>query len=379
MTTLAASVEEGRFRGEPAVVLSAGELVATFLPDLGMTGVSLRCRGREHLALPGGLPALRSGKTMGLPLLAPWANRLGSRRYRAAGVDVDLAGLPLGTDANGLPIHGLLVGQPGWRLERRSTGRGRAAFRASIDVDAPAFPYPHRIEVRSSPVTTTSRSTRRSSRPARRAVPVAFGWHPYLRLPGTPGASGISGCRPAPISPSTRSASRPGRRRPRRGRANRSAGAPSTTCTSLAASVASPWSPTTTLDHAPLWTRVPVRPGVGAGRPAVRRAGADGRRHEQPGRRHDTARATGRRLHRQLHAGGGGTVTNAPAPAGRGRQARPWQPAPRPTRCAPRARARHRPGHVSGGQHDLHRPRRARRRRRAARLFSCCRGRPTSV
>jgi galactose mutarotase-like enzyme len=186
MTTVAASVEEGRFRGEPAVVVSAGQLVATFPPDLGMTGVSLRRRGREHLALPGGLPALRAGRTMGLPLLAPWANRLSSRRYRAAGVDVDLAGLPLRTDANGLPMHGLLLGRPGWRLTRRSAARGRAAFRASIDVDAPAFPFPHRIEVsvvaREEGLTldTTVIPT------GRRRVPVAVGWHPYLRLPGTP-------------------------------------------------------------------------------------------------------------------------------------------------------------------------------------------------
>ncbi len=188
MTTSAASavsVEEGRFRGEPAVLVRAGELVATFLPGLGMTGVSLRRRGREHLALPGGVPALRAGKTTGLPLLAPWANRLGARRYRAAGVDVDLANLPLHTDANGLPMHGLLLGKPGWRLDRRSTGRGRAAFRASIEFDAPAFPFPHRIEVsvvaheEGVTLDTTVIPT------GRRRVPVAFGWHPYLRLPGT--------------------------------------------------------------------------------------------------------------------------------------------------------------------------------------------------
>jgi len=182
----AGSVEEGRFRGEPAVLVRAGELVATFLPGLGMTGVSLRRRGREHLALPGGVPALRAGQTTGLPLLAPWANRLGARRYRAAGVDVDLADLPLHTDANGLPMHGLLLGTPGWQLDRRSTGRGRAAIRASIDVDAPAFPFPHRIEVsvvvheEGVTLDTTIIPT------GRRRVPVAFGWHPYLRLPGPP-------------------------------------------------------------------------------------------------------------------------------------------------------------------------------------------------
>jgi galactose mutarotase-like enzyme len=183
---LAASVDEGRFRREPAVIVTAGEFAAIFLPDLGMTGVSLRWRGREHLALPGGLPALRAGSTLGLPLLAPWANRLGSRRYRAAGVDVDLAGLPFRTDPNGLPIHGLLVGRPGWRLGRRWARRGSAGFRASIDVDAPAFPFPHRIEVSviardgDLSLDTTVIPT------GRRRVPVAFGWHPYLRLPGTP-------------------------------------------------------------------------------------------------------------------------------------------------------------------------------------------------
>jgi galactose mutarotase-like enzyme len=168
------------------MVVAAGDVVATFLPDLGMTGVSMRCRDREHLALPGGLAALRAGSTLGLPLLAPWANRLASRRYRASGVDVDLDGLPLRTDANGLPIHGLLVGRPGWRVERRSTRGGRASFRAAIDVDSPAFPFPHRIEV-----TVTARDRQLTLDTtlvptARRAVPAAFGWHPYLRLPGTP-------------------------------------------------------------------------------------------------------------------------------------------------------------------------------------------------
>jgi aldose 1-epimerase len=168
------------------MIVTAGDLSATFLPDVGMTGVSLRRLGREHLALPGGLPALRAGATMGLPLLAPWANRLGSRRFRAAGVQVDLGGLPLSTDDNGLPIHGLLVGQPGWRIVGRSARRGRARFAASIDIDAPAFPFPHRIEISVAAqedrliIDTTIVPT------GRRRVPVAFGWHPYLRLPGEP-------------------------------------------------------------------------------------------------------------------------------------------------------------------------------------------------
>ena len=186
MTNAAPVVEEVRFRGQPGLRVATGDLAATFLPDLGMTGVSLRCGDREHLALPGGLAALRAGSTLGLPLLAPWANRLARRQYRAAGVDVDLPGRALGTDGNGLPIHGVLVGQPGWRIGRRAARADRASFRAALDVDTPAFPFPHRIELavtareRRLTIDTTVVPT------GPRAVPIAFGWHPYLRLPGTP-------------------------------------------------------------------------------------------------------------------------------------------------------------------------------------------------
>jgi galactose mutarotase-like enzyme len=170
----------------PALALRSGDLRATFLPTVGMTGASLRYRGAEYLALPGGVRALRAGSTGGLPLLAPWANRLSARRYRAAGADVDLSGLALPTDDNGLPIHGFLVGQPGWRVGRSGTRSDTASLQASITVDRPAFPFPHRIELAARvrdhrlEITTTLVPT------GRRRVPAAFGWHPYLRLPGSP-------------------------------------------------------------------------------------------------------------------------------------------------------------------------------------------------
>ena len=167
-------------------MLTAGPLSATFTPGLGMTGVSLRHRGGEHLALPGGLDALRGGHTTGLPLLAPWANRLAGRTYRAAGVTVDLGGLPLHVDDNGLPIHGFLVGRPDWSVGRLWTQGDTARVRASTVVDAPAFPFPHRIEVTAVVSESRLRVDTTIVPTGRRAVPVAFGWHPYLRLPGAP-------------------------------------------------------------------------------------------------------------------------------------------------------------------------------------------------
>ena len=85
-----------------------------------------------------------------------------------------------------MPIHGLLVGRPGWSVEQLSTRGETARVRASTVVDVPAFPFPHRIEV-TAVVSETHLSIDTTIVPTgRRAVPIAFGWHPYLRLPGAP-------------------------------------------------------------------------------------------------------------------------------------------------------------------------------------------------
>jgi aldose 1-epimerase len=188
------TVRMGMVDGEPAVTLAAGQLEASFLPGLGLLGTSLRHRGEELLALPGGVEGYRDGHVTGLPLLAPWANRLPGWRYRAAGVEVDLDGLDLHTDPGGLPIHGTLTAHRGWRLERLAADADRAVLEAGLDYgDWPellaAFPFPHRLTVTfalqgaSLAVTTTLAAT------GDRPVPVAFGWHPYLRLPGAPRAA----------------------------------------------------------------------------------------------------------------------------------------------------------------------------------------------
>ncbi|MFM8237591.1 MAG: aldose 1-epimerase [Actinomycetota bacterium] len=151
-----------------------------------MLATSLRHLGAEYVARPEPLAAAGAGAMTAIALMHPWANRLGGRRYRAAGRRVDLGGLALPTDEHGLPLHGNLTGAPfavdALRADRIVAHRIHAADddRARFA----AFPYPHRLEVRARldgrrglTVTTTVRPT--SGRP----VPVAFGWHPYLRLP----------------------------------------------------------------------------------------------------------------------------------------------------------------------------------------------------
>jgi galactose mutarotase-like enzyme len=176
---------EATFQGEAGVELAAGDVVATFLPQLGLTGASLAHRGRERLSLRDGVDTLRQGRTAGLPLLAPWANRLSSERYAVAGVEVDLAGRDgVRRDGpTGLPIHGLLVGAPGWAVDHLGVDGDAAELRASRLVEGPAFPFPHHLSV-TARVTGDRLAVETTVTPSgTRPVPVAFGWHPYLVLP----------------------------------------------------------------------------------------------------------------------------------------------------------------------------------------------------
>ena len=127
---------------------------------------------------------------MGIPLLHPWANRLGERRFAVAGREIDLtaAGLPLSTDPLGLPIHGLLAGARGWRVESHEADGDGGVLAASFEFDEhrellAAFPFPHRLRYEARlaggeltiAVTIGARGV---------AVPVSFGFHPYFCLPG---------------------------------------------------------------------------------------------------------------------------------------------------------------------------------------------------
>lgn len=167
------------------VTISSGPLDATFLPQLGMLGRSLRHRGEDLLALPGGLDGYRRGNVTGLPLLAPWANRLGARRYEVDGIAVDLDSLALTTDERGLPIHGTMTAQPGWEVIELSRRSLTAIFDFGAHPDLMAsFPFPHEIRIEASIDATTLRVDTTLAPTGDRSVPVSFGYHPYLRLPG---------------------------------------------------------------------------------------------------------------------------------------------------------------------------------------------------
>jgi aldose 1-epimerase len=180
--------------GLEALTLTSGdgEIEAAFVPGAGMVGCSLRHRGEELLGQRGGLARyVAERSTMGIPLLHPWANRLAQRRFEVAGkeVDLDRASPPPNVDPHGLPIHGLLAAAEGWHVEQHESsddgGRlsSRFDFGARPDLIA-AFPFPHQVAIEAalSGGTLTIATTVEPSGDVE--VPISFGYHPYLRLPG---------------------------------------------------------------------------------------------------------------------------------------------------------------------------------------------------
>ena len=188
-------VERGRHQGYEAVRLLAAGLSATFLPGLGLVGVSLCHAGAELLGRTENLARYASeGSTLGIPLLHPWANRLPGARYRAGGADVELdVGSPLlHLDGNGLPIHGVVGPRLPWRVVAERADEVAAALTAELDYSAPellaVFPFPHRLRQEVSLAADGLTIATELTPTADRAVPISFGFHPYLVLPGLPRA-----------------------------------------------------------------------------------------------------------------------------------------------------------------------------------------------
>jgi aldose 1-epimerase len=185
------SIEHDAVAGFDALTLAAGPLEATFVPRLGMVGVSLRHAGEELLDRRAGLEAYRdTGAVMGVPLLHPWANRLARDELLVHGRRVRLAGSQLvRRDEHGLAIHGLLGAHPGWSVHELDADGHAARLVAGLDSAADAdliaaFPFPHELVLEATVTAQALRIATTVRATGTVAVPVAFGFHPYLRIPG---------------------------------------------------------------------------------------------------------------------------------------------------------------------------------------------------
>jgi aldose 1-epimerase len=154
-----------------------------------MLCASLRFRGVELLRRVEDLDAARvKGSTSGIPLLYPWANRLGGLQYRAAGreVSLDAASSLLHFDDHKLPMHGVPWSQLYWAVIASRADALTARVDWVSEELLAIFPFPHHVEmaVLLRPSDLEIRTTVLADSGS--SVPISFGFHPYFGIPGIP-------------------------------------------------------------------------------------------------------------------------------------------------------------------------------------------------
>ena len=150
---------------------------ARIAPDSGFCCLSWRVGEVEHLHLPVPEAEFRSKpKTGGVPLLYPYANRLRSDPW---------PNHPEVKRDNGLPCHGFLLRFADWTDVRVESQRATAVLDWAEHSDLMAlFPHAHRLEVTFEVGPGTLRATTVVEANGNDSVPISFGWHPYLAIPG---------------------------------------------------------------------------------------------------------------------------------------------------------------------------------------------------
>ena len=167
------------------------QMVVSILPGTGDEIFSIKVKGQDivDFASPSVAAFEAHPGITGIPFLAPWANRLDEQGFYANGKNYTF-NMTLGNVRGKIPIHGFLSAAS-WQVVELKADRHSAWLTARLDVyrhpDWMAqWPFAHTIEmtqrVHDGVLEVHTKLVNLSTDP----MPVAIGFHPYLRLTDTP-------------------------------------------------------------------------------------------------------------------------------------------------------------------------------------------------
>lgn len=163
-------------------------------PSIGNIAYDMRVHGQPILVSPGSLSEWKAKPTnLGIPLLAPWANRIDGDAYWANGkqylLNPHLENLR--RDPNGLPIHGLLLFASDWRVVRIQADESHAEATSRLEFwKRPEwmaqFPFAHSIEM-THRLSDGALEVRISiENHSLEPMPLCVGFHPWYQIPDSP-------------------------------------------------------------------------------------------------------------------------------------------------------------------------------------------------
>ena len=168
------------------------QIVVSVAPSAGNVVYEMQVKGRKVLHFPyASLDEFKARPGLaGIPLLAPWANRLDEQAFYANGrkYAFDMA---LGNVRGAHPSHGFLSAASQWQIVEANADRASAWVTSRLEVFRhplwmAQFPFAHTIEMthrlQDGALEITAGLHNLSAEP----MPVAIGFHPYFTLSDSP-------------------------------------------------------------------------------------------------------------------------------------------------------------------------------------------------
>jgi aldose 1-epimerase len=169
------------------------QVVVSIITSVGNIAYSMKVKGQDVLRFPfASVDDFRAKPAglLGIPLLAPWANRLDEQAFYANGKKYAFD-MQFGNVNGAIPIHGFMTRTDQWQVVEVKQD-GKAAWLTSrLDVfKQPAFmhqwPFAHSIEMtyrlQDGALEVLTKVTNMATEP----MPVALGYHPYYQLTDSP-------------------------------------------------------------------------------------------------------------------------------------------------------------------------------------------------
>jgi aldose 1-epimerase len=168
------------------------QTAVSILPTLGNLTVEMKVKGHNVLRFPFKSAADYKGGSgsIGIPFLAPWADRLDEQAFYANGKRYAFD-MSLGNVRGTNPIHGFLTSVPDWTVVETRADEQSAWVTSRLEFFThpswmKQFPFAHTIEMthrlRDGVLEVSTRLNNLSVEP----MPVAIGFHPFFQLTDSP-------------------------------------------------------------------------------------------------------------------------------------------------------------------------------------------------
>jgi aldose 1-epimerase len=169
------------------------QTVVSIITSVGNIAYEMNVKGQNILRFPfATVDAFRAKPTglHGIPLLAPWANRLDEQAFYANGARYAFD-MQLGNVTGEIPIHGFMSRTDQWQvIEVKSDGTSAWVISRLDAYKRPAWmkqwPFAHTIEMtyrlRDGILENYTKVTNLAAEP----MPVSLGYHPYFQLTDSP-------------------------------------------------------------------------------------------------------------------------------------------------------------------------------------------------